>query len=106
MWKGCSWTSLDGDSPSLPSAALVPINIFPPGIFSISSAAGCQEETCVGPNIFNVSVRYGQKIKKTNFLPAAVSKHRAEIHDTTLTAMFDKLTLANINLMLRLFIHL
>lgn len=43
--KGCSWTSLVGDSPSLPSAALVPINIFPAGMFSVSSAAGCEQDT-------------------------------------------------------------
>lgn len=42
--KGCSSTSLVGDSPSFPSAALVPINIFPPGIFNISSAAGGQQD--------------------------------------------------------------
>lgn len=44
--KGFSLTSLMGDSPSFPSAALVPINIFPPGMFTISSAAGRQEGTC------------------------------------------------------------
>lgn len=44
--KGFTLTSLMGDSPSFPSAALVPINIFPPGMFTISSAAGRQEGTC------------------------------------------------------------
>lgn len=45
--KGFIFTSLVGDSPSFPSAALVPINIFPPGMFTISSAAGHQEGTCL-----------------------------------------------------------
>lgn len=34
----CTLTSLGGNSPSFPSAALVPINVFPPGISTISSA--------------------------------------------------------------------
>ena len=44
--KGPNATSLVGDSPSLPSAAVVPINIFPPGMFSVSSAV-CQGEACL-----------------------------------------------------------
>lgn len=98
--KDFIFTSLVGDSPSFPSAALVPINIFPLGMLTISFATGQQEGTCLtqwhGETFCSHQVF--MSLKSRDFLPVAATKQAVHSRMASSTFIFDKFNYNELNL--------